>query len=126
MSEQVLFSIIESPSHPNFSEVYKNLGFNEQRFTTMRKAITSLKKIRPNVIVAEFFYGFGNNYAGVNVSNLDVFLHSMQKYAPDAKVIVIVNKQEKQYVSKLSDLFLLHKVLIHPVSQVEIENALHF
>lgn len=90
----------------------------------MRKAISKLKTIRPDYIVAEFFYGYGNNYAGVNISNLDVFLHSMQKYAPDAKVIVMFDKAEREYVEKLNDLFPLHAILQHPVQSMELENIL--
>lgn len=82
----------------------------------MRKALVQLKKQSPDFVVAEFFYGYGNNYAGVNISNLDVFLYSLQKYAPAAKVIVMVEKSERQYVDKLADLFSLHAVLQHPVS----------
>ncbi|MEJ2213938.1 MAG: hypothetical protein P8Y20_07730 [Gammaproteobacteria bacterium] len=40
---KTLFSIIESPSHPMLSPLYKEMGFEEQRFTTMRKAIIALK-----------------------------------------------------------------------------------
>ena len=90
----------------------------------MRKAIGQLKTNKPDFVVAEFFYGYGNNYAGVNISNLDVFLHSMQKYAPDAKVIVIVDKSEREYVAKLNDLFPLFAVLQHPVQAIELENLL--
>ena len=90
----------------------------------MRKAISALKKKQPDVVVAEFFYGYGNNYAGVNVSNLDVFLHSLQKYAPKAKVIVLANKNEHQYVEKLAALFPLHQVLLQPVSQSEMSQVL--
>ena len=90
----------------------------------MRKALSHLKKQKPDYVVAEFFYGYGNNYAGVNVSNLDVFLCSLQKYAPEAKVIVMVEKEERQHVSKLSDLFTLHAVLQHPVSLQELSDKL--
>ena len=93
---KVLFSIIESPLHPAFTQLYESLGFTEHRFSAMRKSISALKKNPPDAVVAEFFYGFGNNYAGVNVSNLDVFLHSLQKYAPGAKVIVLVSRGEIQ------------------------------
>ena len=31
---------------------------------SQRKALQALKSISPDWIVAEFFYGFGNNYAG--------------------------------------------------------------
>jgi len=117
MSQKVVFSIIESPLHPNFTELYQKHGFENVQLNSMRKAISQLKKQKPDYVVAEFMYGYGNNYAGVNVSNLDVFLHSLQKYAPEAKVIVMVEKHEVKYVSKLLDLFTLHGVLQHPVSQ---------
>ena len=90
----------------------------------MRKAISELKKQQPDYVVAEFFYGYGNNYAGVNISNLDVFLYSLQRYAPQARVIVMVDKSERQYVDKLNDMFPLHAVLQYPVSKAHIEALL--
>jgi len=110
-----LYSIIESPAHPQFSSMYAELGINEIRLTSMRKAISRLKQEAPDFVVAEFFYGFGNNYAGVNVSNLDVFLYSLQKYAPQAKVIVLVEKAERKYIEKLPEIVPLHAVLTLPV-----------
>ena len=74
--------------------------------------------------MAEFQYGYGNNYAGVNVSNLDVFLASMQKYAPAAKVIVLVSKAERQHVDKLAQLFPIDTVLTLPVGVDQIEACL--
>lgn len=117
MSQKVVFSIIESPLHPDFTTLYRKLGYENVQLSSMRKAISELKKQKPDYVVAEFMYGYGSNYAGVNVSNLDVFLHSLQKYAPEAKVIAMVEKHEVKYVSKLLDLFTLHGVLQHPVSQ---------
>ena len=116
MSQKVVFSIIESPLHPNFTGLYQTLNIENVQFNSMRKALSQLKKQKPDFVVAEFFYGYGNNYAGVNVSNLDVFLCSLQKYAPQARVIVMVEKHERQHVDKLAKLFTLHAVLQHPVS----------
>ena len=117
MSQKVVFSIIESPLHPNFTQLYQSNNLENVQLTSMRKAIFQLKKQKPDYVVAEFMYGYGSNYAGVNVSNLDVFLHSLQKYAPEAKVIAMVEKHEVKHVSKLLDLFKLHGVLQHPVSE---------
>jgi hypothetical protein len=75
-------------------------------------------------IVAEFFYGYGSNYAGVNISNLDVMLYSLQKYAPETRVIVLVEKSEREYVDKLNQILPLHAVLQYPVSAQDIEQAL--
>ena len=99
-------------------------GFEELRFDSTRKAISQLRTRKPDYVIGEFVYGYGNNYAGVNVSNLDVFLYSLQKYAPEAKVIVVVEKPEQQYVAKLAELFDLHGVLSLPVDMAELQKLL--
>ena len=124
MPGRVLFSIIESPMHPDFSRLYRRLDIRELRLGSMRKAISQLKKDRPDFVVAEFFYGFGNNYAGVNVSNLDVFLYSLQKAAPAARTIVMVDKSQRQYIDRLTAILPVHTVLQHPVSEQDIEAVL--
>ncbi len=121
---KTIFSIIESPSHPPLSDLYAQLGFTEHRYTSMRKAISALKKMTPDYVVADFLYGYGNNYAGVNICNLDVFLYSLQKYAPDAKVIVLVSKEENQYIEKLEKLFSLYKTMVYPVSAEQMKEVL--
>ncbi len=124
MSSLILYSIIESPGHPDFSALYRQLKFTELQFKSMRKAMSHLKKQPPDFVVAEFFYGYANNYAGVNISNLDVFLFSLQKYAPQAKVIVLVEKKERGYVDPLKRIFPLHAVLQHPVTQEDVRQFL--
>jgi AmiR/NasT family two-component response regulator len=119
-----LFSIVESPGHPNLSELYRGLGIREERFGSQRKAMQALKRIRPDVVVAEFFYGFGNNYAGANLSNLDTLLASLQKYAPGARVIVLVDKSQRPYVNQLAERFPLHAVLVQPVRAADLEPLL--
>ena len=119
-----LLSIIESRMHPNFGELYQRLGIKEDKVSSIRKAISLLKKQQPDFIVCEFFYGYGNNYAGVNISNLDVLLSTLQKYSPDSKVIVIVEKSERQYVDKLNELFPLHAVFVDPAKETEMEALL--
>ena len=120
----VVYSICESPSHPDFSRIYRQLDLEQRVFTSMRKAIAELKKQPPDVVVAEFFYGYGNNYAGVNVSNLDVFLHSLKKYAPAARVIVMADRSQLAHVDKLRSLFDIHAVLAQPVTGQQLTGAL--
>ncbi|MCO5763362.1 MAG: hypothetical protein NHG36_17980 [Chromatiaceae bacterium] len=119
-----VFSIIESPSHPRLDALYQRLGMAPFKFATQRKAIQALKHTSPDWVVAEFFYGFGNNYAGANVSNLDVFLSSLRKQAPQAKVIVLVAKEQAQYLPLLAARFPLHAVLTLPVSGADMEPIL--
>lgn len=124
MTAKILYSIIESPAHPDFSALYRRNGIDHIRLTSQRKAISQLKKTVPDYVVAEFFYGYGNNYAGANVCNLDVFLASLQKYAPQAKVIVLVEKAEQEYVPRLAERFPLHAVLVQPVAEQDMQAAL--
>lgn len=124
MADKILFSIIESATHPDFSQLYKKLELHEQRLFSARKVISAMKKQPPDIVVAEFFYGYGNNYAGVNTSNLDVMLYSLQKFSKDARVIVLVDKSERQYVDKLNEIFPLHAVLTLPVQESQIEAVL--
>lgn len=90
----------------------------------MRKAIAALKTQQPDFIVAEFFYGYGNNYAGVNISNLDVLLYSLQKYSEHTKVIVLVDKNELKYVSKLNEIIMLHDIFKFPVNTKQLQDSL--
>ncbi len=124
MSAKTLFSIIESSGHPNFTELYNSLGIKENKINSMRKAIAALKKQQPDFIVAEFFYGYGNNYAGVNISNLDVLLYSLQKYSADTKVIVLVDKDEYKYVDKLNEIIKLHDTLKFPINNKQLQKSL--
>lgn len=124
MSDTLLFSIIESPGHPNLTEIYRSRNIREVRLMSMRKAIQALGEQRPDYVVAEFFYGYGNNYAGANLGNLDVFLASLQKYAPRARVIVMVDKQERQYAERLAECYPLHAVLVQPVTAADVESLL--
>ncbi len=118
--KRTLFSIIESPTHPFLTPLYNQLGFDELCFKHMRKLISKIKKVQPDYIAAEFFYGYGNNYAGINISNLDVMLYSLQRYSPNTKVIVFVDKNEKQYSDKLNDILPLHAVFTRPINKAEI------
>ena len=124
MTNARLFSIIESPLHPDFSALYRQLDIEESKFSSMRKAISALKTQTPDLVVAEFIYGYGNNYAGVNVCNLDVFLYSLQKYSSATRIIVLVEQREYQYVDKLAALFPLHAVLPYPVREQDMKPCL--
>ena len=124
MPSPTLLSVIESTAHPNFTRVYKQLGIEDTRLNSMRKALATMKNQPFDFVVAEFFYGYGSNYAGVNISNLDVMLYSLQKYSPDTRVIVLVDKSEYEYVDKLNEIFPIYAVLQYPVSEADIKQIL--
>lgn len=120
-----ILSIIESPTHPKLSSLYQAMGAREIKVNSSRNAIKALKAHQPDFIVAEFFYGYGNNYAGVNVSNLDVLLSSLPKYSPNTRTIVFVQKEEAQYVEKLHALYPLHAAFMHDTPEYAIQESLN-
>jgi len=124
VKERTLLSIVESPQHPQFSPLYAKFNFLELKVASQRKAMMVVKKTPPDWLVAEFFYGYANNYAGINMSNLDVLLYALQRYAPKTKLVVLVQKHERQYVDKLNAIFPLAAVLIQPVSAEDMKKLL--
>jgi DNA-binding NarL/FixJ family response regulator len=124
MNKPLLYTIIESPTHPNGAALYQRLGFDELRFDSQRKALAALKKQPPDYVVADFIYAFSTYYQATNISNLDVLLHSLVKYAPQARVIVLANKDDLTHVDKLNAIHPLHAVLTYPVNEAQLEAAL--
>lgn len=121
---KTLFALIESPSHPNFTALYQRLDIAVEFFDTARKLHKGLQKQAPDYFVGDFIYGWANNYAGTNLCNLDVTLSTLQRFAPDAKVIVFAHPRDEAYVGKLAALFPIHAVLKYPVSEQAMQAAL--
>ncbi|MGD8843257.1 MAG: hypothetical protein PVJ83_07260 [Gammaproteobacteria bacterium] len=124
MASQLLYSVIESPAHPNLTALYRRLDIEEVKLASVRKAIAQVKKRPPDWVVADFSYGYANNYAGVNISNLDVLLSSLRRYAPQARVVVLADKTESAYIPRLEELFTIHAVLLYPVGSGQMEAVL--
>lgn len=124
MTNPVLFSIIESPHHPNHSALFARMGFEEVQLTSTRKAVSQLKKQKPDVVVADFVYGFSNNYSGVHISNLDVFLMSMQKFAPDTEVIILTSPAEMEHAEKMRDICPVKAILPYTVAEKDLADLL--
>ncbi len=125
MDQIDILSIVESPTHPNYSAMYRELGLAELRVNSIRKAINLSKKHKPRFVIAEFFYAYSTNYSGVHKSNLDVLLVSLKKYSPDSRVIVMADKEDARYWQVLDALgFPPMARLIHPVAGDELRELL--
>jgi hypothetical protein len=121
---KTLYCLIESPLHPNFTALYQRLGVTVEFFDTARKLHKALQKQAPDFFVGDFIYGWANNYAGTNLCNLDVTLSTLQRFSPQAKIIVFAHPRDELHVAKLAELFPLHHVLKYPVTESEMQAAL--
>lgn len=95
-----------------------------ERFDSARNLHRALQKQAPDFFLGEFIYGWGNDYAGNTVSNLDVTLRTLQSRAPGAKTIVFMQASEEAHIGKLLELFPIHAVLKYPVSEEQMRAAL--
>ena len=89
--------------HPNLSRLLSDLGYQELQFGSVRKAISGLKKHKPDVVIADFLYAYATNYDSNHLSNLDSFLISLNKlnnHLP--KVIFLAEKNELKHVDELA------------------------
>jgi hypothetical protein len=120
----LLFSLVESPLHPRLGHLYQQLGITEESFGSARKMHKALQQQKPHFFVGDFIYGYANNYAGTNLSNLDVTLATIQSVAPETKVIVFVQPTEEVHARRLAELFPIHAILKFPVVEQEMRAAL--
>jgi len=117
---KTLFSIVESPLHPNCSALFQRLGYEELQLTSTRKAVSALKKQPPDLVVADFVYGYSNNYSGIHISNLDVFLMSMQKFAPGTPVVILAASDELEHAQKMRNICEIAAILPFTVSETKL------
>lgn len=123
-NDRLLYVVMDTPDLPNFSALYRRLGYEELRLPSQRKAIGALKKSPPAVVVGAFVDAFHTYYQATNISNLDVLLQSLTKYAPEARVVVIADRRDLQKARRLQALHPHLTVLSRPVSEGELEQAL--
>lgn len=121
---KTLYTLVQSPFAAHFPDLYQALGIMAERFDSARNLHRALQKQAPDFFVGEFVYGWGNDYAGATVSNLDVTLRTLQSAAPKAKVIVVMQPCEAPHIGKLLELFSIHAVLKYPVTKEELRDVL--
>ena len=121
---KTLFTLVESPSTPHFPQLYLELGIEAVLFDSARNLHRALQKKVPDFFVGEFMYGWGNDYAGNTLCNLDVTLRTLQFKAPKAKIIVTMHAREAPHIDKLLAHFPVHAVLKYPVLESDMRALL--
>jgi hypothetical protein len=117
----LLLSIIEIGGYPDFTPVYHELGYQTQAVNSVRKAISSMKKQAPAVIVAEF--NFQSDFRD-RTSNLETLLATIQGQYPDCKLIVFYETEFAPAFARLQQSYPIDCALQFPVSDDDIRTAL--
>lgn len=108
-----LLSLIELGGYPDFSPLYRRVGFTVTTVTTARKAIAAVKKAPPAVIVAEFNY---QSDFRDRTSSLESLLAAAERHA-GIKVIVFYEKESRHQLDKLLAQFSVFATLAYPIAE---------
>ena len=116
----LLLAIVELGGYPNFTSLYRRLGFEASFVNSQRKAQAYLKKQLPDVIVTEF--NFQSDFRD-RTSNLETLMARLQRY-PGVRVIVLYPSEFTAKFELLRKRFPIAAALAFPVSSEEMERAL--
>ena len=119
-SSGLLLSIIELGGYPNFVPLYEQSGYRVIGERSVRKAISQLKKISADVIVAEF--NFQSDFRD-RTSSLESLLAVIQK-TPATKLIVFYERDQAHQLDKLRARFTLFEALAYPIEESQLTAAL--
>lgn len=116
----VLLNVIELLGYPNLRPLFERLGYQVQTEFAVRKAISRMRRDKPAVIVADFY--FQPDFRD-RVSNLESLLATAQSLK-DVKVVVLYEARHEHALERLRQRFRIHGALNLPVREAEMENLL--
>ncbi len=117
MIDPILLSIVELGGYPDFSPVYKSAGYNVISVSSMRKAMSTIKKTPPEVIVAEF--NFQSDFRD-RTSSLESLMATLQGIEGNPKLLVLFEKEFASHFKRVQDRFTIHHSLPFPVTAEQI------
>lgn len=85
-----LLAIIEVGGYPDFIPLYKSLGYTVEVVHQMRKAMSTLKKFSPEIIVTEF--NFQSDFRD-RTSSVESLLATVQRLHLQTQVVVFFEKE---------------------------------
>jgi len=115
-----LLAIIEFGAYPNFAPLYQKLGYEVVIERSVRKALATLRKLKPAVIVAEFNYQ--SDFRDRTSSLESVF--SVVQTLPGTKVVVFYDAGQSHQFERLCARFPVHAALSYPIDPAKLEAAL--
>ena len=116
----LLLAITELGGYPDFTPIYQRHGFKVEKATSVRNAVRQMKKITPQVIVAEFNY---QSDFRDRTSSLETLMAVLQRM-PDTHVIVFYEQEFAHQLKKLTSRFPVQAALAFPIEEAALEAAL--
>lgn len=115
-----LLTLIEFMSHAKFPTLYKELGFDVTTEWQARKAVSLVRKLKPDVIVADFY--FQADFRD-RLSNLESVLATAQPF-PDTKILVLYEPESQAALDKVRARLRIDAALAIPVKVEDLRAVL--
>jgi hypothetical protein len=116
----LLLNVIELLGYPNLRPLYERLGYRVHTEFAVRKAISFMRKEKPAVIVADFY--FQPDFRD-RVSNLESLLATAQSNK-SVKVLVLYESAHEHALERLRQRFRIDAALTLPAREEDIVGLL--
>ncbi len=116
----LLLNVIELLGYPNLRPLYERLGYRLHTEFAVRKAISFMRKEKPAVIVADFY--FQPDFRD-RVSNLESLLAAAQSNK-SVKVLVLYESAHEHALERLRQRFRIDAALTLPTREADVEAVL--
>lgn len=115
-----LLALVEFLAHGKLANGYKQLGFDVTTEWQVRKAVTLVRKLKPDVVVADFYHqaDFRDR-----LSNLESLLAVTQSL-PSCKVVVLYEPAHQPALDKVRQRMRIDAALTVPVNEAELSALL--
>jgi hypothetical protein len=115
-----LLSVIEFIEHSPYPAIYKSMGFDVTTEWQVRKAVSLVRKIKPDVIVADFY--FQSDFRD-RLSNLESLLAATQLLT-DFRVLVFYEPENEHALARVRERMKIDAALPMPATEQAIRNVL--
>ncbi len=117
---RALVSVVELGGYPDFGPLYRRLGFEPETVTSGRRALSTVKKLQPEAVVAEF--NFQSDFRD-RTSALESLL-ALAQAMPDTRIVVIYEPRDEADLDRLRKRFPAFTAIPRPVNEADLERAL--
>lgn len=115
-----LLSVIEFIEHAQYPAIYKALGFDVTTEWQVRKAVSLVRKLKPDVIVADFY--FQSDFRD-RLSNLESLLAATQLLT-DFRVLVFYEPANESALTRVRERMRIDAALPMPATEESIKSVL--
>jgi len=115
-----LLTVIEFLSHAKFPSLYQELGFEVAAEWQVRKAVSLMRKMKPDVIVADFY--FQSDFRD-RLSNLESLLAAAQTLK-ETRILVFYEPQDEPALEKVRQRMRIDVAMPTPATDAAIKAVL--